>query len=217
MRICLAQACPKAVLLLLVAVGCAQQDTNPVQVPVDPVSPSRIADLAPLAGSTSSITFTFTAPGDDGDAGQATAYQMLFHTYPVQPATWESWDRRQVPQTPQPAGYPDTLAITGLTSGSAYAFLLRAQDEAGNWSEPSNLVIASAAEILDTTPPAAISDLDRWESNNNSVTVAWSAVGDDGPFGSATAYELRFADFAITEATWNQATPVAGGDYPEFP
>jgi hypothetical protein len=47
-------------------------------------------------------------------------------------------------------------------------------------------------------------------ATQDSVTLGWTAVGDDSLSGTAAAYELRRAGAPITEATWGSATAVAG-------
>jgi len=42
----------------------------------------------------------------------------------------------------------------------------------------------------------------------SSVTLEWTAPGDDGQVGAAAAYDLRFAEMPISDETWDAATPV---------
>jgi len=48
--------------------------------------------------------------------------------------------------------------------------------------------------ITDTTPPAAIGDLVIAAQSGRSVTINWTAPGDDGNAGQASLYEIRFTD-----------------------
>jgi hypothetical protein len=45
---------------------------------------------------------------------------------------------------------------------------------------------------------------------SDSVTVSWTAPGDDGSVGTATQYDMRVSTQPITLANWNQAGPVPG-------
>ncbi|MDD5566821.1 MAG: fibronectin type III domain-containing protein [Patescibacteria group bacterium] len=45
---------------------------------------------------------------------------------------------------------------------------------------------------------------------SNSVSVTWTAPGDDETIGQATRYDLRYSTGPITEENWAQATSVAG-------
>ncbi len=68
----------------------------------------------------------------------------------------------------------------------------------------------------DTTPPAAIDDLQATTSALfRSVDLSWTAVGDNGSTGRASTYLVRYrpaSEGAINDdASWNQATPVITG------
>jgi uncharacterized repeat protein (TIGR01451 family) len=52
----------------------------------------------------------------------------------------------------------------------------------------------------DTTPPATISDLHVTAQSGRSITLQWTAPGDDATTGRAAIYELRFADGDISSA-----------------
>jgi len=47
------------------------------------VAPSAITDLRSTAKTGTSLTFTFTAPGDDGTKGTATSYDVRYSTSPL--------------------------------------------------------------------------------------------------------------------------------------
>ena len=44
----------------------------------------------------------------------------------------------------------------------------------------------------------------------DSLTLRWTAVGDDSLSGTAAAYELRMADSPITASSWSTATELSG-------
>lgn len=68
---------------------------------------------------------------------------------------------------------------------------------------------------LDDFPPASIVDLRVVETAPTSVTLAWTAPGDDGMSGSAFGYEVRYATDATTVSGWTGATPATGAPLPE--
>ena len=47
-----------------------------------------------------------------------------------------------------------------------------------------------------------------------SITLTWTAPGDDGDVGTAAQYDLRYSTAPITPANWNDATSVAGEPAP---
>ncbi len=69
----------------------------------------------------------------------------------------------------------------------------------------------------DTTPPAAVSDLRVTGATPTTLSLAWTAPGDDGTEGTAASYEIRRATFTITAANFSTAdsvsapAPAAGG------
>jgi len=59
----------------------------------------------------------------------------------------------------------------------------------------------------DATPPAAVLDLVAADATHRTVTLEWTASGDDGGAGRAALYDVRYADAPVTDATWDAATP----------
>jgi hypothetical protein len=66
----------------------------------------------------------------------------------------------------------------------------------------------------DTTPPVAVSDLYLVSSTDTTMTVAWTAPGDDGAVGTAARYDVRHAPAQITEGNWATCTALAGAPVP---
>lgn len=60
----------------------------------------------------------------------------------------------------------------------------------------------TATEAADLAPPAAITDLAY-----NGGQLRWTAPADEGPLGRPAAYQVRYAPFAVTPATWDYAEP----------
>jgi len=75
------------------------------------------------------------------------------------------------------------------------------------------LVIAATASFLPFTPVGA-EGLESSAATPHSVTLAWTAVGDDGLAGIATTYDIRYTTSAIDESNFNTATVVADTQAP---
>ena len=73
------------------------------------------------------------------------------------------------------------------------------------------LVLAGPDLSSDARAPARVTTLAGTPLNVSSVRLTWQATGDDGYYGQASSYQMRFTQTAITnEADWEAAQVVAG-------
>ncbi|KCZ72292.1 nitrous oxidase accessory protein [Candidatus Methanoperedens nitroreducens] len=114
----------------------------------DTVPPSAITNLAAGDPTIDSITLTWTAPGDDGNIGTASQYDIRYSTSVINESNWNSATQVTGEITPAPAGTTQTIKITGLNSGTTYYFAIRTADDVPNWSGLSN--VPDAATVSDT-------------------------------------------------------------------
>ena len=161
--------------------------------------------LSAEAISETEMRLDWTAPGDDGDEGQAVAYDLRISDVPLDPIEWETAAPIEGVPSPELAGAPQTMTISDLASDTRYFFAIRAIDNAKNIGPFSD---AASDTTLDLTPPASISDLTATPGSETSVHLEWSAPGDDGAFGQAAAYDLRYATFFIDAGNFDEATRV---------
>ncbi len=68
--------------------------------------------------------------------------------------------------------------------------------------------------IPDPYDPGAVSDLSYTGMDSTELTLTWTATGDDGNTGQATAYDLRTSSSPITDENWSSATPLTGVSAP---
>ena len=61
---------------------------------------------------------------------------------------------------------------------------------------------------------SAFAGLITSDSTSNSITIHWTAPGDDSTSGTASQYDIRYSTSNITNANWNSATQVAGEPTP---
>jgi len=64
--------------------------------------------------------------------------------------------------------------------------------------------------VSDTITPAAITDLSASDPIITSISVIWTAPGDDSNSGTATSYDIRYSTITITNANWDSASKVIG-------
>jgi len=108
------------------------------------------------------------------------------------------------PENPEFAGTVDTGYASDLCVAPS-GHVLVADREQGM------LVLAGPDLSEDTRAPAAVTTLAGVPVTSTSVTLTWQATGNDGYYGIADAYELRYALTAIVdEADWESATVFTG-------
>lgn len=95
--------------------------------------------LQATASTPSSVTLTWTAPGNDGLTGQAAAYDIRYSLATISDANWASATKVTGISAPKPAGNREILKITGLLPATTYYFCLKTADARPNWSLLSNV------------------------------------------------------------------------------
>ncbi len=84
---------------------------------------------------------------------------------------------------------------------------------------PQIYLFMEAHPKLDTTPPAAVKDLEvSLGDKPGSVILDWTAPGDDGRKGTARRYQIKYATQHLqSQLEWLQAENVAGETAPRAP
>lgn len=114
--------------------------------------------------------------------------------------------------------------ITGLRPGLAYdvfvnSALATVSNESGQvsfvhspWPFRTFDLVPSRNVALDTTPPAAVTDLRLASWTTNSSVLQWTAPGDDGTTGQAHAYDVRYSEKPIANISdFANATRIPAG------
>ena len=125
----------------------------------DVTPPATINNLTATMVSDQNVVMTWTAPGDDGTFGLASAYDLRYSTQPItDDASFNA--ATQVPTQPIPGGPGTTQSyvMMGLSAGTQYYFAIKARDEVNNWSALGK-VLALQTQATDGVPPKAIGDL----------------------------------------------------------
>lgn len=190
-------------LLVLSAACSSDKSSNPgVQ---DTTPPVGVTDLAARLLASGRVHLTWSAPGDDATSGQATRYSLRSANAPITNATWESAAELTGLAAPQASGHLETFTTKPLPYGQ-WHFAIKATDESGNASALSNV---ASIDHVDTTPPSSVVDLEIVAASGDSVTLEWTAPGDDGASGRAAAYDLRRSLTSINEAAWDGLTSIS--------
>lgn len=168
----------------------------------DTLPPAAITNLQITEHGSRWVELYWSAPGDDSISGRAKKYDIRYSQYPITDSTFD--DDVQVADPPYPVNAPDgqSFVVEGLEPLTTYYFAIKAMDEMYYWSGLSNVVSVTTPEGC---PPATITDLRVTESTLSSLTVAWTATGDDSTSGTATTTDLRYSAAMITEENFTRA------------
>ncbi len=183
-------------------------DNNPNWPGPDTHAPAGITNLKAGDSTTTSLVLTWTAPGDNGNVGQAAVYGIGYYKDSVTDPNWEAPQVVSNPPTPGPAGTPESVLVTGLDQNSKYFFNVVAVDKVGNMGPFSN--IAEGITAYDSIPPGTIADLTILDSAISFVSLSWTAPGDDGMDGMISQYRIRYDTVTITDVSWESATKYTG-------
>lgn len=185
------------------------QEPGAVEV-FDNSPPAAVSNLSATSVTGTGLTLNWTSPGDDGTTGTATSYEIRYSTSPYVLANFTLGTVVSFPPSPSVAGTAQTKAVTGLSPSTEYFFALRTTDDAGNVSPLSNGLNVFTTAAADVTPPAAVANLSVSAPAPTSLTVSWTAPGDDGSTGTVSAYDLRRSTSTINSGNFTSATQVSG-------
>ena len=115
--------------------------------------------VAPAQGaSLGAVVLTWTAPGDDGLTGKATAYDLRRSTTMITDANFLNATRVLLP-APSIPGIKERFILSGLDIGKFYYFSIRTVDDVGNWSGLSNTLFKQAVDP--TITPVGVEQVPR--------------------------------------------------------
>jgi hypothetical protein len=160
-------------------------------------------------GAAASVTLSWTAPGDDDRTGTAAQYEVRVSTSPITAGNFASATLVPNPPAPLVAGSAQAMLVGNLQPSTPYWIAMRTADERGNWSALSN-VVAFTTSAGDTVRPAAPA-IAATATTASSVTLGWTATGDDSLSGLAHHYEVRWSAAPITAGNFAAATLVTSG------
>lgn len=103
-----------------------------------------------------------------------------------------------------------SVANPGL-SGERYAGFI------SKHSLENDIAQFSLTKATDTEPPAPITNLLAGSASATSITLTWTATGDDGNTGLASGFDIRYSTFGINEANFEQAIQATETPAPALP
>lgn len=123
----------------------------------DSTAPAAVSNLATSNPTGSSVTLTWTAPGDDGSTGTASSYDVRYSASAITEANWASATQATGEPVPAAAGTNQSMTVSGLSPSTTYYFAMKTTDDASNVSALSNVPTGGTNDV---TAPAAVSNLD---------------------------------------------------------
>lgn len=135
--------------------GCGGDDPTPP----DTTPPFAVDDLSVSGTTASTATLEWTAPGDDGDEGRASAYDIRYSQGLITELNWSAASVAAGEPTPSTANAGESFTITGLAPETRYFFALKTEDDESNWSAISNV---DSGVTSDGLTPEDTLDLDGY-------------------------------------------------------
>ncbi|MBN2498553.1 MAG: fibronectin type III domain-containing protein [Deltaproteobacteria bacterium] len=185
--------------------------------PTDDVPPAAVTSLNASVDGENEITLIWIAPGDDGMNDTVSGYLVRQSTAPI--LTEQDFDAADAIPGPNPpysmGSTQETMLVENLTRDTTYYFAVKAYDD---YMLESPTFAATSAITDDATPPDQVTDLAVQSQTADSVTLVWTAVGDDGDQDPVDSYDVRYAASPIPDETaFGAATPVGGPGSLAFP
>jgi hypothetical protein len=180
------------------------------KLPTDTTGPAPVTDLAVAdVDSGGTVTLTWTATGDDGRQGTATAYRVRYSEEPLTEENFAGATDCLQAWAPLPPGDTETRTLDCFPPGGTYHIALRVIDDAGNFSLLSNV---ARAELSGPLP--GVVDLGALPGPGpGEVELTWTAPGG-GAAGRASSYDVRYSAAVLTEQNFDDADAAGGSPSP---
>ena len=177
--------------------------------------------LAPSGARADSVSLTWTAPGDDGSVGRASAYDLRYSETPIAADTASWWSSATPVGTmpaPLTAGSRESFIVAGLGTGKTFYFVIRASDEVPNLSGYSNVAVKqTTGGTVNLATPTSFSA----SASEGAVVLTWDAVPAGGPElgyrlyrqGATDLNPALLATLPLSTASYSDSTRAAGERY----
>jgi hypothetical protein len=123
--------------------------------------------------SATPFTIRWTAPGDDGGVGRASAYDLRYSVIPITAANFVQSVHISGLPLPAVAGTSQSFVVSVLPDGVPFYLAMKSVDESGNWSTISNLMSRPAHTTGVDLPTFAASFSSPWP-NPARQSVQWT-------------------------------------------
>ncbi len=189
---------------------------------IDVTGPAVVTTLVSyqVAGSSTQIKLTWSAPGDDGwdnyNVNWGTGeYRIQYSSDSLASISW-STASYQVSITTHDviSGDNQKLTITGLIDDTLYNFRLWTRDEMNNWSD---YTAVSSTKTLDFTAPDMITNLSSLTGDNEGeIKLSWTSPGDNGSEDTLDSGTFRIEYSSWSNTEWSTNTSTGDGYYKDI-
>jgi len=188
---------------------------GPIMVtPHDAVAPAAITDLEAHDLEGGAKVIMWSAPAESMPE-EGSYYDIRYSYDPITAANWDDATTVLDTLAVADAGTEQMLEIEVTRPSYDVFFAIVTVDEAGNESAISNVALA------DDKGPGSVTDLKVVGVTETTVTLSWTAVGDDGELagGAADHYEIRvdYEDFGGAFPNWDDAAVLTQVPTPGLP
>lgn len=177
--------------IILLLNGCGSSHSKKKSTSGDSTAPSAITNLSASGETTSSVVLSWTSPGDDGNNGTASEYDIRYSNSNINETNWVNAVTVNGEPSPATGGTNQQFNITGLTCGTVYYFAVKTSDEVPNTSALSNIASGKTSDCPDSSAPSNTTVNNFINGGalytlSSNVTLSISATDSDG----VTAYYL---------------------------
>jgi fibronectin type 3 domain-containing protein len=177
----------------------------------DPTPPSAITDLQAVSPNIRSVQLTWTAPGNDGNVGKATGYDVRYSTSPITEANWASATQAEDELAQKDSGLAMKYQANQLGTNTTYYFAVKTVDDAGNYSALSNVV--SATTFTPTPDSVTVTSLAQLQQAIDNAPVGGRIITlAAGSYNQTSTIAITGKNnITIQGATTNYADTVVSG------
>ena len=107
-------------------------------------------------------------------------------------------------------------SLSGLSPDKTiYHYRVKSKDNAGNQSISIDKTFVTPG-LTDFISPDPIIDFRASDVTQTSATLNWTATGDDGNFGTAASYDIRYSENEMTSSMWPDVHQIVGEPIPSI-
>ncbi len=176
----------------------------------DLVLPDPVSVISAGPVSPTSALLLWEAP-QDGPGARVSDYRVKRSESEISMGlSWIQADLVPEDMIPKIPGEVESLLVEGLAPNTTYHLAVRSYDAWNNISDLTATAIVTTPPTGDVMPPRMIDDITQFAADTVSVTVNWTAPGDDSASGTAATYQGRVDTNPIDSGSWDVVEVVTG-------